>query len=306
MPSAPNIPAARTLCALTQRFHTALRAAGLAAGLAVLPAAPVWAQAMVQNFDGLACSPDSVPIANGTGGLNWGTFGCWAGAAQQPVSGYAAGTTSAPNIAFNNGEAPATLTRTDGGRFSLTSAQFTAAWHDGLMVRVSGARASGPFVQMDFPVNADAPTLMDLSVFADVDSVTFSSSGGTPHPGYDLVGTWFVMDDLKYVLGAPYRITVDPVPANGTVTCSPNPVPEGGNSVCTATPNAGYVLAGFTGCTRDDTANTCTLTDVRAAATVSATFAAAPAPVPSLGGWALTLLGLSAAGLGARRLRRRG
>ena len=94
--------------------------------------------------------------------------------------------------------------------------------------------------------------------------------------------------------------------ANGAVSCNPMLVPNGGNATCTATPSAGFTLASFTGCTRDGTTNTCTLTNVTAPATVSATFAAAPVAVPTLNEWALMLLGLGAAGLGARRLRRRG
>ena len=81
-------------------------------------------------------------------------------------------------------------------------------------------------------------------------------------------------------------------------------MPHGTNATCTAQPDAGYTLASFTGCTRDGTADTCTLTNVTAPATVSASFAAAPVAVPALTEWALMLLGLGAAGLGARRLRR--
>ncbi|MFD1708980.1 hypothetical protein FVQ98_15910 [Ottowia sp. GY511] len=76
------------------------------------------------------------------------------------------------------------------------------------------------------------------------------------------------------------------------------PHARGRDAVCTAAPADGYVLAGFTGCTRNGTANTCTLPDVRTPATVSATVVPVPAPVPSLGSGALTLLGLGAAGLG--------
>ena len=99
---------------------------------------------------------------------------------------------------------------------------------------------------------------------------------------------------------ATYTITAATDP-NGTLTCTPNPVTHGGNVTCTATPAAGYLLSGFTGCTQVGTGNTCTLSNVTGPATVAALFAVA---IPTLSQWALMLLGLGAAGLGARRLRR--
>ena len=99
---------------------------------------------------------------------------------------------------------------------------------------------------------------------------------------------------------ATYTITAANDP-NGTLTCTPNPVTHGGNVTCTATPAAGYLLSGFTGCTQVGTGNTCTLSNVTGPATVAAVFTVA---IPTLSQWALVLLGLGAAGLGARRLRR--
>ena len=152
-------------------------------------------------------------------------------------------------------------------------------------------------------VNAGQPQLVDLSSLANVDSVTISGAGGTAHPGYWGTLPMFTLDDLSYTLGGLFPITVTPA-ANGTVTCTPNPVPEGDNATCTATPAAGFRLASFTGCAQVGTGNTCTLTNVTAPATVSATFAAAPVAVTTLHEWALMLLGLGAAGLGVRRLHR--
>ena len=58
--------------------------------------------------------------------------------------------------------------------------------------------------------------------------------------------------------------------AGGTVTCSPNPVPNGSNASCTATANAGYTFTGFDGAC---TGLTCNLTNVTSAKTVTAKFA---------------------------------
>jgi hypothetical protein len=69
---------------------------------------------------------------------------------------------------------------------------------------------------------------------------------------------------------AKYPITATANPAaGGTVTCTPNPVTHGTNSTCTAVPKTGYALTGFSG---DCTGATCTLTNVTAAQSVTATF----------------------------------
>lgn len=71
-----------------------------------------------------------------------------------------------------------------------------------------------------------------------------------------------------------FIITAVANPATGgTVSCTPNPVPEGGNATCTATPNTGYTFSGWSGdCTG---IGICTLTNVTDAKSLSARFTAA-------------------------------
>jgi hypothetical protein len=93
--------------------------------------------------------------------------------------------------------------------------------------------------------------------------------------------------------------------AGGSVVCSPNPVPHGGNATCTATASSGYRFTGWGG-SCSGSASPCTLTNVTAPTNVSAQFAPASAQaIPTLGEWAMLLLtGLM--GLGAMvALRRR-
>ena len=68
-----------------------------------------------------------------------------------------------------------------------------------------------------------------------------------------------------------YTITATASPAaGGSVSCTPNPVNHGSNSVCTATANTGYSFANFSGdCTG---ASPCTLTNVTSNKTVTASF----------------------------------
>ncbi len=68
-----------------------------------------------------------------------------------------------------------------------------------------------------------------------------------------------------------YAITATPVPAaGGVVSCAPNPVNHGDTATCTATANAGYTFANWSGdCTGS---GACTLSNVTATKTVTAAF----------------------------------
>ncbi len=67
-----------------------------------------------------------------------------------------------------------------------------------------------------------------------------------------------------------YTISTSINPAGaGTVSCTQNPVPEGENSTCTATPNAGYTFSAWSG---DCTGATCTLSNVTSDKSVTASF----------------------------------
>ena len=74
--------------------------------------------------------------------------------------------------------------------------------------------------------------------------------------------------------------------AGGSVTCSVNPVIQGGSTNCTATPNNGYTFTGFGG---DCYGTYCSLNNVTSNKTVTANFTAITYPInatanPSIGG----------------------
>ena len=65
-----------------------------------------------------------------------------------------------------------------------------------------------------------------------------------------------------------YAITASANPApGGTVTCTPNPVPQGSSSTCSMSANLGYTLANWSG---DCTGSSCSLTNVMAPQSVTA------------------------------------
>lgn len=85
--------------------------------------------------------------------------------------------------------------------------------------------------------------------------------------------------------GISLPVTVTPS-AGGSVSCAPNPVPHGGSTTCTATPEVGQDFTGWlAGCTGSNPV--CTLTNVTAPVTVQAGFAGILLPVtvtPGTGG----------------------
>ncbi len=95
-----------------------------------------------------------------------------------------------------------------------------------------------------------------------------------------------------FTLNAPaaIAITTGATPAAGvTVTCTPNPVPVGGASTCTATLNPGYLFNGWRGDCAGQVGAICTLTNITSARTVAATYVEWTQVLPSRGGWRATL-----------------
>lgn len=110
-----------------------------------------------------------------------------------------------------------------------------------------------------------------------------------------------------------YIITPD-TDANGAISpVTPQITAPGATQTFTLTIPAGWVIDQVTGCGGTLVGNTYTTAPATADCTVLATFRlagttppGAVTPVPTLGAWGVPLLGLLAAGLGARALRRRG
>ncbi|MEN9868241.1 MAG: hypothetical protein RL748_3831 [Pseudomonadota bacterium] len=137
------------------------------------------------TFDNLATGF----IANGYAGFDWNNFYNTSAPAN---SGYVGGTVSAPNIAFNAYGNAASFSKATA--FSLDNAFFTGAWNDGLQIHVVGTGGGNTFTK-DFTVNAVSPTQVFFN-WSGITSVSFSSSGGVPHPGYNGAGTHFALDNL--------------------------------------------------------------------------------------------------------------
>jgi hypothetical protein len=152
------------------------------------------------TFDDLpAGSGSAVPA--GYAGLQWNNFGCRDRRTFTSESGYLYGMVSAWNIVANLNGNPALI---GAGSFDLNSAYLTGAWNDGLQVRVEGFRGGSLAYDNTYTVVSTASTLISFN-YLGVDSVRFSSFGGTPH-GYRGSGTHFVMDNLTVTVPEPSAV----------------------------------------------------------------------------------------------------
>lgn len=162
------------------------------------------AHAETINFDDLTGT--EAPILNGYAGLDWNNFVLLNTPNFTSVigpNGFANGTVSGPNIAFNGtGDAAAI----SGPTFTFNSAYFTGAWYNGLGITATGYLGGNLVGTSIFIVNASGPTLETFDWT--VDKVSFSSSGGT-NAGYGSNGTQFAMDNMT--INEP--LTTTPLPS---------------------------------------------------------------------------------------------
>jgi len=190
-------------------------------------------------------------------------------------------------------------TCTAAARTGYTLGGFTGCTRIGTTSQCSLTQVTAPtgvtatFVVKTYPLTAVASPVLGGSVSCDPNPVAHGGGGictATPNTGYTLsaftgctrIGatsqcTLTSVIAAKTVVAtfslAKYPITAAASPpAGGTLTCTPNPVSHGSGSTCTAAAKTGYILGGFTGCTRIGTTSQCSLTQVTAPTGVTATF----------------------------------
>jgi hypothetical protein len=167
---------------------------------------PALVVAALVRFDGTAFSQSELltfddlsgfeaPIPNGYGGLQWDQFSSYntvvLGALYGPT-GENNGVVSSPNVAFNQGGVPASIS---GGPFNLISGYLMGVWNDGLQVEVQGFVGATLTYDKTYSVGTQGSTLINFG-YLGVDKVEFISSGGVPHGFPQGSGFQFAMDDL--------------------------------------------------------------------------------------------------------------
>lgn len=154
-----------------------------------------FAQATVLTFDDVTTDYFTA-LQNGYGGMNWtNMYVANSTHANLINSGYAVGTVSGDNVAFN---ANGSLAMLSGDTFNFNGAYLTGAWRDGLSVRIQGYL--GDALLYD---NTVVTSAFNAQYFAfnynNVNLLKFTSFGGTEVENYPQgSGAHFVMDNFTF------------------------------------------------------------------------------------------------------------
>ena len=132
------------------------------------------------------------PISGPYHKLNWNNFYVYTTAWYSSPNGYRAAARSGSQGVYNAGGSDASISS---GLFNLNSAYVAAAWRDGLQLRALGLMNGSLLYSNSYVLSAVSGTQINFN-FVGVDSVLFSASGGSQHPGYDADGTNIGLDDL--------------------------------------------------------------------------------------------------------------
>ena len=153
-----------------------------------------FAGATVLTFDDLTPTASFALIPDGYGGFNWDQMGYVNGPSHTPGSGYDLGRVSGDYVAYNSFEATATVSN---GSFDFNGAYLTAAWRNGLNIRVQGFLGTVLQEEMTVVVDYDGPTWFDFNFFG-IDELRFSTSGGTDVGGLGGSGAHLAMDNFTF------------------------------------------------------------------------------------------------------------
>ena len=160
------------------------------------------AQQKLVTFDDLPGSTNAIALPSDYAGFHWENFGYLGPLLRYgaKTNGYHVGMISPGNVAYNIGALTASITST--APFDLVSAYLTSAWNDNLQVEVLGYVGSTLTYSNLYLPSATTATLITFN-YLGVDTVSFRSFGGTPHPSYHGTGEQFAMDNLTLAVPEP-------------------------------------------------------------------------------------------------------
>jgi len=134
------------------------------------------ASASVITFDDLP-GDGNTPIYNGYAGFNWDNFGTVASDVGAGI-GFAVGTVSGPNAAFNWSGQASTISRADGGTFPFTGAWFASALVDQEISFEGSLQGQVVHATEAFTIETGVPRWIELD-WTDIDALTIYNSSPT-------------------------------------------------------------------------------------------------------------------------------
>jgi hypothetical protein len=111
-------------------------------------------------------------------------------------NGYATGLNSGVFVGFNGNGLQMSISALAGQPFQFNGIILAAAWKSNLVLTMQGLRANAVLYQTLVTLQVTSKTTLSAMKWSGIDTLTFSSTGGTTYPGLNSPGTNFVMDDI--------------------------------------------------------------------------------------------------------------
>jgi hypothetical protein len=146
------------------------------------------------TFDDLPSTELSVP--NGYNNINWGNGYYLNRYTIGNANGYYTATVSGNNSLYNGNGSPMNMRSANGRLFILNSAVVAAAWYDNLTLTITGYHSSSIIQNQTFTLQVFTASYLNFSGYSGLDTVIFTTSGGTQNPNVNGHGRQFGMDNI--------------------------------------------------------------------------------------------------------------
>ncbi len=145
-------------------------------------------------------SSTSGVVPNGYKNLNW-TNVDYLNVSTMPTSGYQTAVYFPPFVAYNPGGANVTIMSANGTGFAFNSMIIAAAWRDNLIWTITAYRAGTSILTASVVIQVMNQTRVSCGACSNWDTISLTTSGGTPHSGLSENGTEFGFDNLCISFG---------------------------------------------------------------------------------------------------------
>ncbi len=112
------------------------------------------------------------------------------------TSGYFTATVSLPNTIYNGGGSPMTMETANSSLITLHSLAVAAAWYDNLQLTVVGYNSNVVIVTNTFTLQVFTLSHLTFTGYTGLDTITFTTSGGTQDLNVAYIGTQFGIDNI--------------------------------------------------------------------------------------------------------------
>lgn len=143
------------------------------------------------TFDSLS---SSAAVPSGYSNIIWTNANTHTAAAN--TSGYYTGTVSSPYSIYNPGGSPMTMTSANSSLITLYTLAAAAAWYDNLQLAVVGYNSNVVIATNTFTLQVFTVSYLTFTGYSGLDTITFTTSGGTKNAGVGGSGTHFAMDNI--------------------------------------------------------------------------------------------------------------